>query len=66
MPYLPNINKYGIVVSDMTIKPKTLNHAASYRLSKLVTDYNAMFDSYESARLHAVNYALIQLKYKLS
>lgn len=50
-PYLPNIEKYGIVVSDMTIKPKDLSKNENFKRGVEITNNFAQHDTHEEAEL---------------
>ena len=49
--YLPNIEKYVIIISDMRIKPKDLSKGENLRRSVKVTNNFAQYDIYEEAEL---------------
>jgi hypothetical protein len=50
-PYLPNVEKYGIVASDMTIKPKELLNNENFKRGVEVTNNFAKYDTHEEAEL---------------
>ena len=50
-PYLPNVEKYGIIVSDMTIKPKDLSKNENFKRGVEITNNFAQYDTHEEAEL---------------
>ena len=62
-PYLPNIEKYGIVVSDMTIKPKDLSKNENFKRGVEITNNFAQYDTHEEAELACLK-KLIELSTK--
>jgi hypothetical protein len=50
-PYLPNVEKYGIVVSDMTIKPKDLSNGENFKRGVEVTNNFSKYETPEEAQL---------------
>ena len=52
--YLPNIKKYGIIVSDMNIIPRELTKEENLRRSIDITNHYVKYDSYEEAREQAI------------
>jgi hypothetical protein len=50
-PYLPNVEKYGIIVSDMTIKPKDLSKNENFKRGVEITNNFAKYDTHEEAEL---------------
>jgi len=52
--YLPNIEKYGIISSNMTDKPKNLSEFKNYRRGAEVTNNYAKYDTYEEAELACI------------
>jgi len=50
-PYLPNVEKYGIIVSDMTIKPKDLSKNENFKRGGEITNNFAKYDTHEEAEL---------------
>jgi len=50
-PYLPNVEKYGIVVSDMTIKPKDLANNENLKRGAEVTNNFSQYETHEEAEL---------------
>jgi len=59
-PYLPNIEKYGIIVSDMTIKPKDLSKNENFERGVEITNNFAQYDTHEEAELACLK-KLIQI-----
>ena len=59
-PYLPNVEKYGIVVSDMTIKPKDLSKNENFKRGVEITNNFAQYDTHEEAELACLK-KLIQI-----
>ena len=53
-PYLPNIDKYGIVASDMTIKPKDLSKTENFKRGSIVTKGYAQYSTHEEAELECL------------
>jgi hypothetical protein len=52
--YLPNIEKYGIITSDMKIKPKDLSKGENFRRGALVTNNFVQYDTHEEAELACI------------
>jgi hypothetical protein len=59
-PYLPNVEKYGIIVSDMTIKPKDLSKNENFKRGVEITNNFAQYDTHEEAELACLK-KLIQI-----
>jgi hypothetical protein len=50
--YLPNVEKYGIITSDMVgMKPKDLSKKENFERGKKVTNNFVKYDTYEEAEL---------------
>jgi hypothetical protein len=50
--YLPNVEKYGIITSDMAgMKPKDLSKKENFEIGKKVTNNFVKYDTYEEAEL---------------
>jgi hypothetical protein len=49
--YLPNIGMYGIIASDMTVKPKDLSKSENLKRGSKVTDNYAQYPTREEAEL---------------
>lgn len=49
--YLPNIEKYGSITSDMNIKPKDLSKNENFKRGLKVTNGYVKYDTYEEAEL---------------
>ena len=50
--YLPNVEKYGIITSDMAgMKPKDLSKKENFERGKKVTNNFVKYDTYEEAEL---------------
>jgi hypothetical protein len=47
--YLPNIGMYGIIASDMTVKPKDLSKGENFKRGSEVTDNYARYPTREEA-----------------
>ena len=62
-PYLPNIEKYGIIISDMTIKPKDLSKNENFKRGVEITNNFAQHDTHEEAELACLK-KLIELSTK--
>jgi hypothetical protein len=59
--YLPNVEKYGIITSDMAgMKPKDLSKKENFEISKKVTNNFVKYDTYEEAELECLK-KLIQI-----
>lgn len=48
--HLPNISKYGVIVSDKTYIPKNYSDEHNYRRGPIVTCQFSKFDNYHQAR----------------
>ena len=48
-PYLPNVEKYGIVTSDMTVKPRDLSKSENFKRGAQVTNNFIKYDTYQEA-----------------
>jgi hypothetical protein len=62
VPYLPNVSKYGIVVSKKDVIPKSLNKNENYKRAFLITDSFIKFDFYIEAINHAIVKAIELIK----
>ena len=61
-PYLPNIDKYGIVASDMTIKPKDLSKTENFKRGSIVTKGYAQYSTQEEAELECLRKLINMVK----
>jgi len=61
-PYLPNVEKYGIIVSDMTIKPKDLSNNENFKRGVEVTNNFAKYDTHEEAELDCLRHLIKLVK----
>jgi hypothetical protein len=53
--YLPNVEKYGIITSDMTgMKPKNLSKNENFERGKKITNNFVKYETYEEAELECL------------
>jgi hypothetical protein len=63
--YLPNVEKYGIITSDMAgMKPKDLSKKENFERGKKVTNNFVKYDTYEEAELACLEKMVEILKTK--
>ena len=53
--YLPNVEKYGIITSDMTgMKPKNLSKNENFERGKKITNNFVKYETYEEAEIECL------------